>query len=149
MGFISFITQNTNRSIPNHNSSKEPFNVALLDDKGNIYEEDWYAGYGEFDKKDIFELCAEMNKELTEHLVNKVKSIPYGNYSWRFKDNRDVGLLLMSEDSDTIRQITKIASDINVEIKFPNLIEYQGNTGKNWKWINEKPKSDPNQGFFY
>jgi len=64
-------------------------------------------------------------------------------------NDRDIGLLLMSEDEETIEKMTKIASDAGFTIKFPNLVEYQCEVGKNWKWINQKPKHDPKQGFFY
>ncbi|NLR91910.1 hypothetical protein [Flammeovirga agarivorans] len=61
MGFFSWITQDTNRSIANVNSSKETFPVYLVDNKGNYWKENLYKGYGSFCGKDYFELLAEMN----------------------------------------------------------------------------------------
>lgn len=61
MGFFSFITNDTNSSIPNVYSTRETFTVYMMDDKGNTYREDKYEGYGEFGGKDYYELLAEMN----------------------------------------------------------------------------------------
>ena len=61
MGFFSFETQDTNESIPNVYSDRETFTVYMRDDKGNIWEENNYEGYGDFGGKDFYELLAEMN----------------------------------------------------------------------------------------
>jgi hypothetical protein len=61
MGFFSWHTQDTDRSIPNSYSTRKPFPVYLLDDKGNAYYEPNYEGYGDFGGKDYYVLMAEMN----------------------------------------------------------------------------------------
>lgn len=61
MGFFSFKTQDTNRSIANTYSSFTPFTVYMTDNQGNIWCENSYSGYGEFGGKDYYELLAEMN----------------------------------------------------------------------------------------
>lgn len=61
MGFHSFITNDTNRSVSNIHSVRGAFNVYLKDDKGNVWHEPLYEGYGRFDGKDFYELLAEMN----------------------------------------------------------------------------------------
>jgi len=61
MGFFSWKTMDTNKSIPNHHSSKKTFVVYMIDNKGNIWEEKDYEGYGVFGGKDYYELVAEMN----------------------------------------------------------------------------------------
>jgi hypothetical protein len=61
MGFFSWITQDTQRSIPNKYSEHETFTVYMTDNKGNIWEEEDYEGYGRFGGKDFYELLAEMN----------------------------------------------------------------------------------------
>lgn len=61
MGFFSFITNDTGRSIPNVYSRRETFTVYMMDDKGTVWKEDSYEGYGEFGGKDYYELLAEMN----------------------------------------------------------------------------------------
>lgn len=65
MGFFSWKTQDTNRSIANHYSSRKPFRVFMHDNKGNKWQENHYEGYGEFGGKDFFELLAEMNGKST------------------------------------------------------------------------------------
>ena len=61
MGFFSWKTQDTGKSIANQYSGKPTFTVFMLDDKGNSWVEDNYEGYGEFGGKDFYELLAEMN----------------------------------------------------------------------------------------
>lgn len=61
MGFFSWITQDTEESIPNNYSSREPFSVTMTDDKGNRWTENAYEGYGEFGGKDYYVLLSEMN----------------------------------------------------------------------------------------
>ena len=46
MGFFSWITQDTNKSISNCHSYKGSFTVYLLDNRGNVWEEFFYDGYG-------------------------------------------------------------------------------------------------------
>lgn len=62
MGYFSFRTQDTDRSICNIDQNIfPPFCVYMIDDKGNKWEEKAYEGYGEFGGKDYYELIAEMN----------------------------------------------------------------------------------------
>jgi hypothetical protein len=61
MGFFSWITQDSQRSIANQFSIVKPFTVYMLDNKGNVWKEDNYEGYGIFGGKDFYELLAEMN----------------------------------------------------------------------------------------
>ena len=61
MGFFSWKTQDTNESIPNVYSNRKTFTVFMHDNKGNIWTETEYDGYGEFGGKDYYELLAEMN----------------------------------------------------------------------------------------
>jgi len=65
MGFFSWMTQDTNQSIPSSYSSRNTFPVMMTDDKGNKWIEDDYKGYGEFGGKDYYELLAEMNGKKT------------------------------------------------------------------------------------
>ena len=61
MGFFSWKTQDTNKSICNTYSSKKTFIVYMMDNKGNVWKEKNYEGYGVFGGKDFLELLAEMN----------------------------------------------------------------------------------------
>ena len=61
MGFFSWKTQDTDRSIPSHYSNRKTFSVQMMDNKGNVFTETNYEGYGRFGGKDFYELLAEMN----------------------------------------------------------------------------------------
>ena len=69
MGFFSWKTQDTDRSICNQYSCREPFRVIMTDDKGNKWIEDNYDGYGRFGGKDYYELVDEMNGGTGDRLV--------------------------------------------------------------------------------
>ena len=85
MGFFSFITMDTNKSVSNVYSSLGSLKVSMVDDKGNVWEEDNYEGYGMFNGKDYFELLAEMNgvecnilgRDYTEYMRSKGISLFY------------------------------------------------------------------------
>lgn len=61
MGFFSWITSDTKKPINNRFSPRPCFTVYLLDDKGNVWREDAYEGYGVFGGKDFYALVDEMN----------------------------------------------------------------------------------------
>ena len=62
MGVFSFITTDTQKSLPNRwNEERETFTVYLKYDKGNVWKEDQYDGYGIFGDRDIYCVIAEMN----------------------------------------------------------------------------------------
>lgn len=62
MGFFSFHTCDTDRSIPNiYQKAYATFPVHLITEDGRIFTESEYDGYGEFGGKDFFILAAELN----------------------------------------------------------------------------------------
>ena len=61
MGFFSWVTQDTGKSISNIFSHRKTFPVIMTDDKGNTWKETYYDGYGSFDGKDFYALVDEMN----------------------------------------------------------------------------------------
>lgn len=60
MGQFSWITQDTNEPIRN-NVIGRLARAYMHDNKGNVWEELEYEGYGEFGGKDFYILLAEMN----------------------------------------------------------------------------------------
>lgn len=94
MGFFSWITQDTDRSICNNSSARKPFPITMIDDKGNTWKENSYDGYGEFGGKDYYELLSEMN----------------GGPS-----DRDHGIDLAFKDNPS--------GEGTENVKFPNLVE--------------------------
>jgi hypothetical protein len=79
MGFFSWKTQDTDKSIANSYSQRPTFKVHMHDNKGNVWAEDEYEGYGEFGGKDFYELLAEMNGLTTreEGIDLKYSGNPY------------------------------------------------------------------------
>ena len=79
MGFFSFKTQDTKKSIANSYSIRKTFRVYMRDDKGNVWVEDNYEGYGEFGGKDYYELLAEMNNKTgrNEGITLSFSKIPH------------------------------------------------------------------------
>jgi hypothetical protein len=61
MGFFSWLTNDTKKSIWNKHSDHKTFRVYMKDNKGNVWIEDDYDGYGVFGGKDFYVLLAEMN----------------------------------------------------------------------------------------
>jgi hypothetical protein len=71
MGFFSWKTTDTKRSICNAFSGKRTFTVYMTSSDGTTYIEDKYQGYGEFDGKDFHVLLAEMNKDIINNVDGK------------------------------------------------------------------------------
>jgi len=69
MGFFSWKTQDTDRSIANKHSRMGTFPVYMHDDKGTAWREDDYDGYGKFGGKDYYELLAEMNEQKPDRRI--------------------------------------------------------------------------------
>lgn len=79
MGFISWLTSDTENSIPNLYSDNECIKVHMMDNDGNVFVEENYEGYGDFGGKNYFELLAEMNGGKTKEdgltIYNGVRGI--------------------------------------------------------------------------
>lgn len=150
MGFFSWKTSDTNRSIPNAYSSKETFTVFLKDDKGNVWEEKAYEGYGKFGGKDYHELLDLMNggngdRQRGIDLQYPPKIFP------KEKENDKCNIL--QEDGtfkeSTIKEYNEIAKkkleEMPNPIKFPILVE-----DSSIEWALElKPEDCEHQGYFY
>ena len=61
MGFFSWKTSDTRRSIANNSSSLPVFRVHMITRDGRVFTEKDYEGYGIFGGKDFYELVAELN----------------------------------------------------------------------------------------
>lgn len=60
MGQFSWVTQDTFKSIRNNVTGRKA-KAFMHDNKGNVWEENNYEGYGVFGGKDFYQLLAEMN----------------------------------------------------------------------------------------
>lgn len=77
MGQFSWITQDTKEAIRNNGFDRSKKRAFMHDNKGNVWEEKNYEGYGVFGGKDFYQLVAEMNDlKLTGNLnVDRNKGI--------------------------------------------------------------------------
>jgi len=122
MGFFSWRTQDTDKSIANKWSARDTFRVQMMDDKGNVWTEDSYDGYGEFGGKDYYELLAEMNG-LTANNPDELRG---KGIELAFSKNNHSG--------------------VGTEgVLYPNLVEM----ADGWRYDPMGPDSCEDQGFFY
>ena len=126
MGFFSWKTQDTDRSIPSHYSNRKTFSVQMMDNKGNVFTEDNYEGYGRFGDKDFYELLAEMNGFESDKTGDEYTDEARGfGINLAFKDNPNgIG--------------TK-------GVLYPNLIEQ----ADGWVYNESGPDNCEYQGYFY
>jgi hypothetical protein len=126
MGFFSWNTQDTDRSIPSQYSNRKTFRVQMLDNKGNVFTENEYEGYGRFGGKDFYELLAEMNGFESDKTGDEYTDEARGfGINLAFKDNPNgIG--------------TK-------GVLYPNLVE-QAN---GWVYEMSGPDNCEYQGYFY
>lgn len=125
MGFFSWRTMDTDRSIANQYSNRKPFTVVMVDDKGNKWFEQNYEGYGVFGGKDYYELLAEMNGVVERDKV-QLQGQAYTDYM-RMKG------IDMAFGSDA------------ANIKYPNLVE----NASGWPYQPHGPEDCKDQGYFY
>jgi hypothetical protein len=126
MGFFSWNTQDTDKSIANQYSNRKTFRVQMIDNKGNVWTEDDYEGYGRFGSKDYYELLAEMNGFTSDKTGDEYTDEARGfGIDIAFKDN---------------------GSGVATEgVYYPNLIE----KADGWVYEMGGPDTCDYQGYFY
>jgi hypothetical protein len=132
MGFFSWNTQDTDKSIANQYSNRKTFRVQMIDNKSNVWTEDSYEGYGNFGGKDFYELLAEMNGFVSQ------KGLTYEVDGEAYTDEaRGFGINLAFKGN---------GSGVGTEgVYYPNLIEL----ADGWIYEMAGPDSCDFQGFFY
>jgi hypothetical protein len=131
MGFFSWRTQDTDRSIANNYSTRRTFPVVMIDNKGNKWVEQDYEGYGRFGGKDYYELLAEMNGVVETDKI-ELQGEAYTDYM------RGKGIDLAFSKGN--------GSGVGTEgVYYPNLIE----KADGWVYEMAGPDSCENQGYFY
>ncbi len=132
MGFFSWKTMDTDKSISNESSVRGTFRVQMIDDKGNVWTEDNYEGYGVFGGKDYYELLAEMNGvKVDDDVYDCMSPEQYTDYM------RSEGISIAFKENGS--------GDHTFGIKYPNLVEM----AKGWTYQHWGPESCPDQGYFY
>jgi|SRR6056300_483285 hypothetical protein len=124
MGFFSWKTLDTDRSIANVYSKRNTFTVYMHDDKGNRWREDEYQGYGVFGGKDYYELLAEMNGVTCDYVGEE-----YTDYM------RDKGIDIAFDDNPS--------GCYKEGVRYPNLVE-----SFHWQYLNKCNESCEAQGYF-
>ena len=126
MGFFSWNTQDTDKSIANQYSNRKTFRVQMMDNKGNVWTEDDYEGYGRFGGKDYYELLAEMNGFTSDKMGEEYTDEARGfGIDIAFKGN---------------------GSGVGTDgVYYPNLVEQ----AKGWTYEMGGPDSCDFQGYFY
>ena len=164
MGFFSWKTQDTNKSIANVHSGRSVVRVTMTDNKGNKWVEDSYEGYGVFGGKDYYQLLAEMNSpENCTGDIDADRSIGIRlEFGIRAIKNKKTGKMYKANSIDFFNWDKDIlphglsANDSletgkweSITIKeedtvYPNLTE-----NPNHQWKNEQALACEEQGFFY
>lgn len=179
MGFFSWKTSDTNRSISNSYSDNGTFTVHMITEDGRVFTEDEYSGYGVFGGKDIYVLMAEMNgivgetEDETRNLFfDKIwkRGITNGIKKYYYKDDFiNYETPLESEGNLKPNELTKshgwvsfgedgeFESFANEGFKVPKLVQYlnpykpQGDNEQWRKYFNSLPHTESceYQGYFY
>jgi hypothetical protein len=127
MGFFSWNTMDTDKSIANEHSNRNTFRVQMIDNKGNVWTEDNYDGYGRFGGKDFYELLAEMNGFESDKTGDEYTD-----------EARGFGINLAFSKNN--------GSGVGTEgVYYPNLIE----KASGWVYEMGGPDSCDYQGYFY
>lgn len=110
MGFFSWNTQDTGKSIANRYSGRPTFTVYMVNPlTDEYYKEDNYEGYGVFGGKDYYELLAEMQG---------------------LGSNRDEGIRISFDNTTEIDYYPVLVEDLSKAKEYygaePTNCEYQG-----------------------
>ena len=173
MGFFSWFTSDTEKSIANHFSGRPTFPVHMITEDGRIFTENNYEGYGVFGGKDLYVLAAEMNgykgetdEETRQLFFDKIwvrgikkgdKRYCYGEHFVRYDlpIESEGGLcandLIAEHGWESFGEGGEFEDWAEQDLKMPKLVEHLPSTDM-WKGIWDSlpyPKSCPDQGFFY
>ena len=116
MGFFSFKTTDTQKSVSNAHSDRGALAVYLIDNKGKKFYEPSYRGNGIFGGVDIFILIAEMNGHSFDEDIDP---------DLQYDELRDIGIDLFYDNPEAITpNIFEVPSEF--ENKRLEACEFQG-----------------------
>jgi hypothetical protein len=179
MGFFSWFTSDTNKSIANHYSVRSTFPVHMVTEYEQFFTENDYDGYGEFGGKDFYALAAELNgikgkndDETRNLFFDKIwtRGVRNGDIVLQHgKDFDNYETLLSVEGIDGLVTANALVSEfgwkhwdtassgdteefVKAGFKMPKLVEQLPSHNQSWKdWWDSLPypESCPHQGYFY
>ena len=172
MGFFSFKTSDTQKSIPNACSNKGTFEVHLITEDGQVFTEKEYEGYGVFGGRDIYTLIGEMNGvkgKNREEIRNKVfngkiteRGVTNGKIKYAYrKDFENYESPIKAQGDKSANQLREegwkdyggcgLDTIAKNGFKVPKLVEMLPSK-KEWKKVWDTlpyPEDCKDQGFFY
>lgn len=128
MGQFSWITSDTHKPITNRYAPEGPLPVWMLLPDGTKHYEPSYAGYGDFDGLDFYELVARINAPEEA-----------GGDS---DDVRGLGIDLWFNEEERLREGLPLGEGCK-PLRFPKFVE---NPNLLWEHVPDS-QADPNQGF--
>tara|TARA_R110000824_G_scaffold185551_5_gene366514 strand:- start:271 stop:708 length:438 start_codon:yes stop_codon:yes gene_type:complete len=132
MGQFSWIAQDSDEQICSTEGHQQT--VYMKDDRGNVWMEKSYDGYGVFGGKDYYALLSEMNPDPTIDLIRSDDDAHSDDNSHRI---RGIDLFWnWFNKSDTLRERNPIKS--------PCLFH-----DRKFAWVSEHPQDDPSQGWYF
>ena len=177
MGFFSWMTSDTNKSIANIHSSRPTFTVHMITGDGRVFTEENYDGYGIFGGKDLYVLAAEMNgfkgntdDETRSNFFDKIwlRGVQEGDVKLTYRiDFKHYEEPIPSQMGKTANQLVQYDGWksfgesgefqywADLGFKMPKLVEElecEPTNKEEWKQYWDKleyPQSCPDQGFFY
>lgn len=106
MGFFSWLTSDTQRSIPSSYSLRSTFKVHMITEDGRVFTEDNYDGYGVFGGKDFYALAAELNGFKGED-EDKTRNLFFDKI-WKRGVRNDDKVLTYTQDFDNYESKIKV-----------------------------------------
>jgi len=125
MGFFSWNTSDTNRSIASSYSNRQTFGVTLKDNNGNTWYEPNYEGYGVFGGVDIFEVIAIMNGWLKDD-IDKFNNTYNHPRVWKATDLRDIGICIWEDEGTALPILVEDSTTEWADYLPLDMCEYQG-----------------------
>lgn len=107
MGFFSWITSDTNKSIANKYSIRPVFTVHMITEDGRVFTEENYQGYGVFGDKDFYVLAAELNGFKAES-DDETRNLFFDKI-WKRGVRKGDNVLTYTQDFDNYESKIKVA----------------------------------------
>lgn len=159
MGFFSWKTSDTQRSICNNSSERETFTVYMVTRDGQVFTENDYEGYGEFGGIDFYDLVAHLNGKRTRNegidLAMGVRYVTDGIHKYLAGGHDFYSWEEVIHDGKCANELVKMGWKDGVEkneyVVLPKLVERLPRN-KDWKeWFDALPQSEDceYQGIFY